>query len=72
MQEITDNLKNFSRQLKYDKAITKSSLESNLPIVLSQTKLLEEKDKLTILCHKEVEKLMKKKKEETQTKRKKS
>ena len=72
VQELTDNLKNLLRQLKNDKTITRSSLESNLPIVLSQTKLLEEKDKLTILCHKEVEKLMKKKKEETQTKRKKS
>ena len=43
MQELTDNLKNLLRQLKNDKTITKSSLESNLPIVLSETKLLEEK-----------------------------
>ena len=42
-QELTDNLKNLLTQLKNDKTITKSSLESNLPIVLSETKLLEEK-----------------------------
>ena len=72
VQELTDNLKNLLRQLKNDKTITRSSLESNLPIVLSQTKLLEEKDRLRKLCHKEVEKLLKKKKEEPQTKRKKA
>ena len=72
MQELTDNLKNLLRELKNDKTITRSSLESNLPIVLSQTKLLEEKDRLRKLCHKEVEKLLKKKKEEPQTKRKKA
>ena len=72
MQELTDNLKNLLRQLKNDKTITKSSLESNLPIVLSETKLLKEKDRLRSLCHKEVEKLLKKKKEEPQTKRKKA
>ena len=72
VQELTDNLKNLLRQLKNDKTITKSSLESNLPIVLSETKLLEEKDRLRSLCHKEVEKLLKKKKEEPQTKRKKA
>ena len=71
MQELTDNLKNLLRQLKNDKTITKSSLESNLPIVLSETKLLKEKDRLRNLCHKEVEKL-KKKKEEPQTERKKA
>ena len=71
-QELTDNLKNLLRQLKNDKTITKSSLESNLPIVLSETKLLKEKDRLRNLCHKEVEKLLKKKKEEPQTKRKKA
>ena len=71
-QELTDNLKILLRQLKNDKTITRSSLESNLPIVLSQTKLLEEKDRLRKLCHKEVEKLLKKKKEEPQTKRKKA
>ena len=72
MQELTDNLKNLLRELKNDKTITRSSLESNLPIVLSQTKLLEEKDRLRKLCHKEVEKLLKKKREEPQTKRKKA
>ena len=72
MQELTDNLKNLLRELKNDKTIKRSSLESNLPIVLSQTKLLEEKDRLRKLCHKEVEKLLKKKKEEPQTKRKKA
>ena len=72
MQELTDNLKNLLRELKNDKTITRSSLESNLPIVLSQTKLLEEKDRLRKFCHKEVEKLLKKKKEEPQTKRKKA
>ena len=60
------------RQLKNDKTITKSSLESNLPIVLSETKLLEEKDRLRSLCRREVEKLVKKKKEEPQAKRKKA
>ena len=58
VQELTDNLKNLLRQLKNDKTITKSSLESNLPIVPSETKLLEEKDTLRNLCHKEVEKLL--------------
>ena len=72
VQELTDNLKNLLRQLKNDKTITRSSLESNLPIVLSQTKLLEEKDRLRKLCHKEIEKLLKKKREEPQTKRKKA
>ena len=72
VQELTDNPKSLLRQLKNDKTITKSSLESNLPIVLSETKLLEEKDRLRSLCHKEVEKLLKKKKEEPQTKRKKA
>ena len=43
VQELTDNLKNLLRELKTDKAITKSSLESNLPIALSETKLLEKK-----------------------------
>ena len=57
--------------VKNDKSIIRSSLESNLQIVLSQTKLLEEKDRLRNLCHKEVEKLLKKKKEKARTKRKK-
>ena len=72
MQELTDNLKNLLRELKNDKTITRSSLESNLPIVIFQAKLLEEKDRLRNLCRKEVEKLLKKKKEEPQTKRKKA
>ena len=72
VQELTDNLKNLLRQLKNDNTITKFSLESNLPIVLSETKLLEEKDRLRNFCHKEVDKLLKKKKEEPQTKRKKA
>ena len=72
LQELTDNLKNLLRQLKNDKAIIRSSLQSNLPIVLSQTKLLEEKDRLRKLCHKEVQKLLKKKNEEPQIKRKKA
>ena len=71
-QELTDNLKILLRQLKNDKIITRSSLESNLPIVLSQAKLQEEKDRLRNLCRKEVEKLLKQKKEEPQTKRKKA
>ena len=71
-QELTDNLKNLFRQLKNDKTIIRLSLESNLPIALSQTKLLEEKDCLRKLCYKEVVKhLKKKKKEERQTKKKK-
>ena len=72
MQELTDNLKNLLRQLKNDKAVIRSSLKSNLPSVLSQTKLLEEKDRLRKLCHKEVQKLLKKKNEEPQIKRKKA
>ena len=72
VQELTDNLKNLLRQLKNDKAVIRSSLKSNLPIVLSQTKLLEEKDRLRKLCHKEVQKLLKKKNEEPQIKRKKA
>ena len=72
MQELTDNLKNLLRQLKNDKAVIRSSLKSNLPIALSQTKLLEEKDRLRKLCHKEVQKLLKKKNEEPQIKRKKA
>ena len=72
MQELTDNLKNLLRQLKNDKTIIRSSLQSNLSIVLSQTKLLEEKDRLRKLCHKEVQKLLKKKNEEPQIKRKKA
>ena len=71
-QGLTDNLKNLLRQLKNDKTIIRLSLESNLPIALSQTKLLEEKDRLRRLCYKEVVKhLKKKKKEEPQTKQKK-
>ena len=71
VQELTDNLKNLLRQLKNDKTIIRLSLESNLPIALSQTKLLEEKDCFTKLCYKEVVKhRKKKKKEEPQTKKK--
>ena len=66
------NLENLLRQLKNDKTITKFSLESNLPIVLSETKLLEEKDRFKNLCHKEEEKLLKKKKRRTSNKKKKS
>ena len=43
-QQLTDNKRNLLRYLKTDKTVTRSSLESNLSIVLSQTKLLEEKD----------------------------
>ena len=50
----------------------KKKKESHLSIVVSQTKLLEEKDRLRKLCHKEVIRLLKKKKEEPQTKRKKA
>ena len=70
VQELTDNLKNLLRQLKIDKTIIRLSLDSNLPIAASQTKLLEEKDSLRKLCYKEVVKhLKKKKKEEPQTKK---
>ena len=70
VQELTDNLKNLLSQLKIDKTIIRLSLESNLPIAASQTKLLEEKDSLRKLCYKEVVKhLKKKKKEEPQTKK---
>ena len=41
--------------------IIRSSLESNLQIIIFQTKLLKEKDRLRKFCHKEVEMLLKKK-----------
>ena len=40
----------------------RSSAEQNLPIVISQNKLHEEKDRLKKLCQKEVDQLLKKKK----------
>ena len=55
-----------------EKPTYKKKKKFNLPIVVFQTKLLEEKDRLRKLCHKEVIRLLKKKKEEPQTKRKKA
>ena len=72
MQELTGNLKNLLRQLKNDKTIIRKSLESNLPIVLSQTTQLEEKDRLRKLFHKEVKKTSEKEKRRISNKKKKS
>ena len=61
VKELTENLKTLLRQLKNDKTVIRSSAEQNLPIVISQNKLHEEKDRLKKLCQKEVDKLLKKK-----------
>ena len=61
VNELTENLKALSRQLKNDKTVIRSSAEQNSPIVISQNKLHEEKDGLKILCQKEVDKLLNKK-----------
>ena len=60
VKELTENLKTLLRQLKNDKNIIRSSAEQNLPIVISENKLHEEKDRLKKLCQKEVDKLLKK------------
>ena len=60
VKELTENLKTLLRQLKNDKTVIRSSAEQNLPIVISQNKLHEEKDRLKKLCQKEVDKLLKK------------
>ena len=61
VKELTENLKTLLRQLKNDKTVIRSSSEQNLPIVISQNKLHEEKDRLKKLCQKEVDQLLKKK-----------
>ena len=57
VKELTENLKAL---LKIDKTVIRSSAEQNLPIVISQNKLHEEKDRLKKLCRKKVDKLLKK------------
>ena len=59
-KELTENLKTLLRQLKNDTNVIRSSAEQNLPVVISQNKLHEEKDRLKKLCQKEVDKLLKK------------
>ena len=54
-------MKALLRQLKNDKTVIRSTAEQNFPIVISQNKLHEEKDRLKILSQKEVERLLKKK-----------
>ena len=46
MKESTKNLKALLRQSKNDKTVIRSSAEQNFPIVISQNKLHEEKDRL--------------------------
>ena len=65
LKELTENLKTLKklrnlRQLKNNKTVIRSSAEQNFPIVISQNKLHEEKDRLKKLCQKEVDKLLKK------------
>ena len=60
MKELTENLKTLLRQLKNDKAVIRSAAEQNFPIVISQNKLHEEKDRFKKFCQKEVDKLFKK------------
>ena len=60
VKELTKNLKTLLRQLNNGKTVIRSPAEQNLPIVISQNKLHEEKDRLKRLCQKEVDKLLKK------------
>ena len=60
VKELTKNLKILLRQLNNGKTVIRSPAEQNLPIVISQNKLHEEKDRLKRLCQKEVDKLLKK------------
>ena len=60
MKKSTKNLKALLRQSKNDKTVIRSSAEQNVPIVISQNKLHEEKDRLKKLCQKKVDKLLKK------------
>ena len=68
VKELTENLKTL---LKIDKTVIRSSAEQNFPIVISQNKLHEEKDRLKKLCQKEVDKLLKKPKKTQPFERKK-
>ena len=52
LKELTENLKTLLRQLKNDKNVIRSWAEQNLPIVISQNKLHEEKDRLKKICQK--------------------
>ena len=62
VKELTENLKTLLRQLKNDKTVIRSSAEQNLPIVISQNILHEEKDRLKKLCPKQADKLLQKNK----------
>ena len=62
VNELTESLKTILRQLKNDKTVIRSSAEQTLPIVISKNKLHEEKDRLKKFCQKEVDKFLKKKK----------
>ena len=57
---LTENLKTLFRKLKNNKTVIRSSAEQNVPIVISQNKFHEEKDRLKKPCQKEVDKLLKK------------
>ena len=70
VKELTENLKTLLRQLKNGKNVIRSSAEQNLPIVISQNKLHEEKDRLKKLCQKEVDKLLEKKQQPFANKKK--
>ena len=60
VKELTENLKTLLRQVKNDKTVIRSSAEQNLPIVISQNKLHEEKDRLKKLCPKLADKFLRK------------
>ena len=70
VKELTENLKTLLRQLKNDKAVIRSSVEQNFPVVISQNKLHEEKDGFKKFCQKEVDKLLKKKQQSFAKKKK--
>ena len=46
MKELTENLKTLLRQLKNHQSVIRSSAEQNFPIIMSQNKMHEEKDRL--------------------------
>ena len=46
MKELTENLKTLLRQLKNHQSLIRSSAEQNFPIIMSQNKMHEEKDRL--------------------------
>ena len=67
---LTENLKTLLRQLKNDKTVIRSSAEQNIPIVISQNKLHEEKDRLKKLCPELADKLLQKKQKPFEKKKK--